>query len=460
MDKRPFASFFVVLGTVFLLIVISNLVGNPKPKEDEILSQTKQVSVYTVGSAPIITVAAQIEKSGVITINSLTGGVVANIYKGVGEHFNRGQVLIGLSTNYQGGNLFSLQRQLAKQQYDNTLATFDLQKDTIKKQRERAEKDDADSDELRSITDKSLEETRSLISLNENILTSIDNDLTELEQTNVNGANDELIFKTKQLKSQFLAATNGARQALRNAEYQAASDKPPAELSNLDKDIALKQLDLQDKMLELNREVSRINLQIAQVNEGLMFPAAPFSGTVQRVLVKAGQAITPGMPLVVLSEDIANDPVTAIAYVSPDIARRVSRMEETTIHISENISYTVYPSYITGDAVQGTLHAIYFPVPDQYSSQVTERGYIQVDIPIGYSDTSSFIPFIPIDAIYQTKDSNFLFVAEGDTVVSREIELGQIYGSFVEIESGLQNSDKVILDRTVVAGDKVSILQD
>lgn len=458
-DKRPFATFLVVLGIVFILIVISNIIGNIKPKTEEQPVPVKEVQTYQVGSVPTIKVQAHVEKSGVITITALTGGVVQKIYKENSEHFTRGQTLVGLSSNYQGGSLFSLQRQLAQTQYDNVIGTFDNQKETLKQQRELAEKNDANADELRTITDKSLSETRDLINLNETILSSIDQNLANLEQTNVNGSNDALILSTQQLKSQFLAATNGAKQGLRNAEFQASGDKQPAQLSNLQKDLALKQLDIQEKMLEMNREVNRIQLNIARVNEGLMFPTAPFSGTVERVFVKVGQAVSPGTELMVLGQDAEDDPITAVALVSADIAGRVSELDKSTIHIDSKTSYAAFPSYISNEAVNGTLYAIYFPIPDTYSATVTDTGFISIDIPIGYSDTASFIPYVPIDAIYQTRDQNFLFIAENGAAASRAVSLGQIYGNYIEITSGLHNGDQVLLDRTVVAGDKVTTPQ-
>ena len=455
-DKRPFASFFVILGILLLLIIVSNILGATKPPETKKEAQIKQIKVYNVGGSPKLTVQAQIEKSGAIKITALTPGVVQTIYKNTGESFAKGETLIGMSSNYQGGNTSSLSRQLAQTQYNNALETYDTQKDIIQKQRELADKTDVNADELRNITSKSIDETKSLVGLNDDILKGIDQNLATLEANPPSSANDAMILSAKQLKTQFLAANNQARGALRGAEFSAASDRAPAELSNLSKDLTLKQLDVQAKMLDMNKEVSRIQLNIAQVAEGMMFPSAPFNGTVQRVFVKVGQQVNPGTELMVLSQTAEDDPITAIAYVSGDVAKKVSSLEESTLHIGD-LKLLSSPTFVSKEAISSSLYGVYFDIPDQYNDDLTEKGFIQIDLPIGYADTSSSVPYIPLDAIYQTKAENFVFVVEKGVATPKKVQLGEVYGSFVEIKSGLSNTESIILNRNIIAGDRVEV---
>jgi HlyD family secretion protein len=455
-DRKPFLSFIILLVLLVTAIVIGNLMRQPKEAPKAEKKQPKTVQVYRIGGAPKVRLQAQVEKSGVIQITALTGGVVQQIHFEPGQHITKGQTLVSLSSNYQGGNTFSLQRQIAQTQYNNVVESYDTQKDIIKKQREVAEKTNTNTEELRNITSKSIDETKSLISLNNDILSSLDRNLNQYTATNSGGVNDALILSTKQLKSQFQSANNQLNAALRSSEYQANADKPPAQLATLQKDIAIKQLEIQEKLLDLNKEVSRLQLQVARVTEGIMFPSSPFSGTVQRVFVKVGQAVNPGTPLMVLSQDIEEDPIVAIAYAPADIARNVSNIEPSTLYLG-NFPYESYASYVTQDAVQGTLYAIYFPIPDSYNQYVTEKGYIQIDVPIGYFDTSAAVPFIPLDAVYQSQDESYVFVVQKGKVVARQVKLGQVYGRFVNVMGGLEKGDEVILDRNVIAGDEVNV---
>lgn len=453
-ERFPVITFFVLLFILLALIVTSSVIRTPKPEESKKSEAPKQVSVYRIGSAPRIVLQAQVEKSGVVHITSLMGGVVQKIHKKEGEHVSRGETLVSLSTNYQGGNAFVVQRQIAQKQYENVKETYQTQIDIITKQRDLANAVDTNADELREITGESVDDTQAIINLNNSILSTLGSQLNQLTASNSAGQNTQAILAIQGQQSQLMSGNLQLQNALNNAEYQSSSDNPPAQISNLQKDITLKQLDLQQKALELGKEVSGLQLSLARINEALMYPSAPFSGTIQRVLIKEGQAIQPGMPLLILSQDIEDDPIVAIAYAPREIARSISIIEESTLFFG-GTSYRTFPSFVTNDAIQGTLYGIYFPLPDNYNRFVTDKGYIQVEVPVGYYDTSAVIPFIPIDSVYQTQDSSTVFIIKKGRAVAKEIRLGAVVGSFVQVAHGLNSGDEIILDRTVVANEKV-----
>lgn len=377
-NKRPFLSFFTALGILVLLIIVSNVLGTPKKEVEKTAAQVKPVHVFGIGRAPKLTVQAQIRKSGVIRITALTGGVVQRVYKQEGEEFYRGQTLVAMSSNYQGGNVASLQRRLSQIQRNNVVDNLQAQKDLIAKQKELSE----EVDEVAGETD----------------------------------------------------------------------------LSGLQEDVTKKQLDLQEKQLDLGKEAAEIQLQIAQVTEAAMYPSAPFYGVVDKVFVKVGQNVAPGTVLMQISEDIKADPVTAMAFVSSHVARNVSRVEPSVLYVGGE-ALKILPFHVSQDAVEGLLYAVYYDIPEDYRSQVTEDGFISIDIPVGETDTSAAVPFVPIDAVYQTKERNYLYVVNKNKAESRSVELGQVLGSYVEIKNGLKEGDDVITDRTVIAGDRVTVVK-
>ncbi len=452
-DHRPLTSFLVLLGIVLLLIVVNKVVNMPPVAPVVKSAETKKVDIYRIGSAPKVTVQAQTKKTGVIQIVALTGGVVDRIYHTEGESVKKGTLLVGMSTNYQGGNALSLQRQLAQNQYNTTVETYPIQKEIIQKQRDIATKTDENSDALRDILSKSLSDTQSLIDLNQTIVTSLDTNIATLKQT---PGNEALILSAQQLKSQYLSALSSGRASLRSGQYNSASDKQPAQLSDITRELTIKQLDVQAKQLDLNKEVSRLQSQIAYVNEGLMYPVAPFNSTIQRVLVKEKTVVTPGTPLMIISQAIEEDPISAVAFVPKNIASRISALEPSILHLG-TMTYEVNPSFISTEAVEGTLYAVYYPIPDTLNQKVVSDGYITIDIPIGYFDTSAIVSFIPLDSVYQTRDQAYVFVIEGGKAKSRKVALGNVFGRFVEVESGLMNGDDIITSRTVIDGDLVAV---
>ncbi len=452
---RPFLSLFLILLGIFALIAVSSTLRKPKPMTNEKPAVAKNVSIYRIGAVPRINLQAQIDKSSVITITSLAGGVVQSIPNIEGALVGKGQTLVSLSTNYQGGNVFSLQRALAYEQYQNVKKTYDDQKAVLDIQREIAEENRDNTEELRKISEQSISETESLLGNNSALLTHMEALLTELEGIpNPDVSTQQAIIGLIQGQNQIKAANAQLNANLRLTRYQTDSGSEPNQLAELQEKLTKKQLDIQEQALKLSREVAKLQYQIAQVNEAVMYPAAPFTATIQKVFVRVGQAVQPGAPLVLLSGLPEEDPITAIIYAPREIAQSISRTEPTVLHFG-NETYESVPSFVSTEAVQGTLYAVYYPIPDNYSLSLTDNGYVTADIPIGYPDTNAVIPFIPIDSVYQTETSAYVFVVEKSKAISRKVTLGQVMGRFVEVTSGLGDGDVVILDRTVIEGDTV-----
>jgi len=454
LKARPITSFAVLLVLLFALIALSNQITKPKPVDQKPEAQTKEVETFNVGQTPTVTLNAQIQKSGVVQIVTLAPGIVSKVHVTEGKTVIQGTTLISTGSNYQGASAASISKQLAQVQYSNAKVTGEIQKELIKKQREIAEKTDSNADELRSITDKSLGETRDIISLNENILSTVDTNLKTLEDTNIGGTNDALILQTKQAKSQLLAGLNQAKSGLRNSEYAQSSDKPAAQLSDLGRDATQKQLDLQEKSLELNLEVSRLQVKLAQIGESVMFPSAPFAGKVERVHVRVGQTVTPGTPLVTLSG--SNTTITATALVPKNVATNINKLAYSYLRIGEEKIETT-PIYVSTEATDGQLYSVIFSVSEDQAPKLTDLGFIDIEVPIGKEFGQVSYPFIPLDSIQQTQDAAVVFVETDGKALGKNVILGQVQGSYAQIIAGLEENDKVILNRNVISGDKVKV---
>jgi len=451
-NEKPLLFFYVSLIALVLLIVAGNILRKPAPELKDTVKIPQEVEVYTLGKAPYISVTAEIEKSGVIKIVALTSGVVQNIAVREGSEIAKGAILMRLASNYQGGNAFSAQRQLAAVQYQHALDTFEAQKDIIAKQKESAQKMDGQSSDLRKITQDSLSETKSLISLNSSIISKLDSNLSVLEADPVTNA--ETILATKQIKSQFLSAQNQMNSSLRQAEYQSSDNNEPAQLSQLQREITVKQLDLQEKMLSVQKEASRLQLTLARISEGMTTPAAPFSGVVQRVFVKVGQVVNPGTPLAIVSQT-KDDPITVVAYVSRDIAQKISTSEPAEIVIRDE-KVSLVPHFVSQDAIDNGLYAVYFVLPDSYLSKVADKDHVTVRLSLVADTTATTVPYIPIDAVHQTANSAFVFIEKDGKATAHKVTLGTVFGSLIQV-TGLSTNDAIILDRTVTEGTLVTV---
>lgn len=450
--SRPILSFLSLLALLFATIIISNIIARPKPEVQK-PPAVKKVSIYRIGTAPKIVLQAQVEKSGVIDITALAGGIIQNIFVADGDKVGRGKWLISLSTNYQGGNALAVARQLSEKQNQLIEESYPLQKDLVSKQRDQANANLSNFEDLRDITSKSIDDTQNLINLNNTIISSLNDSLNALTANPPSASNSALILSTRQLESQFQSANLQLNSALRNSQYQVDTNNPPTQLVQLQKDIALKQLDLQDKALDLNKEISNLQLQLARINEAMMYPAAPMEATIEKIYIRRGQMVGPGTKLMTISA-VGKRNIKAVAYVAKDIVDKISKLEPSVLSIG-NKTISMYPTYVSSEAITGNLYAVSFTLSADTYSAVADKDYITVQLPIGYADTTAAVPYIPIDSVYQTQEEAYAYVIENGKAKSKTVVLGNVYGRYVQVDSGLTSGDRVILDRNVVSGDLV-----
>ncbi|HEY9664139.1 MAG TPA: HlyD family efflux transporter periplasmic adaptor subunit, partial [Allocoleopsis sp.] len=238
--------------------------------------------------------------------------------------------------------------------------------------------------------------------------------------------------------------------SVRNLELSSNDDKPQAQLTALQKDITLKQLEVQEKALDMNKKVTGLQAALAGVNAQTMLPASPFAGVVQRIYVRPGQQVNPGTVLAEVSSP--DQKITAVVHVPEEVVRNMTLNESSDIYLDDSV-YSVTPIFISQEATDGLLYSVIFVLDSD--APVTDGEYVTMRIPVGTSTTHKAVPFIPIDAVYQTQDKSYLLVVRDHKAVSREVKLGTLFGSYVEITTGLQSGDRVILDRTVVEGEEV-----
>ena len=77
-----------------------------------------------------------------------------------------------------------------------------------------------------------------------------------------------------------------------------------------------------------------------------------------------------------------------------------------------------------------------------------------INIPIKNQD----IILIPLNAVYITQNNNFVFLNKNNIAKKQEVILGEIQNDFVEILSGLDFGDQIILNKNIQ--DKEVILWD
>jgi multidrug efflux pump subunit AcrA (membrane-fusion protein) len=452
-QRKPFTAFFLVLGIFLFLMIVGNVLFSPKPEAVQNTNLPKKVQIYKLGSAPEISYQGKVEKIGVVKIIAQSVGIVSDINVSEGDAVDAGTNILSLSTTYSGGNVPSISRQIAQDQYENIKETYNTQIDIIKNQRETADKNKENTDLLRQITSQSAVDTQAVADLDKTIVDGIEANIKSLEASNVNGSNDQQILGAKQSLAQFqglLAQTNAS---FKNLQIQTNSNS--SDTSGLAYQTALKQLDIQQKSLTTSLDIARLSYNIALINEAKMFPSSPFAGTVNKIFVHVGDDVKEGTVLANISG--SNQHVKIVVNVPGDIAKNISSFESSTLYVGDK-TITMLPTSISKDATNGTLYSVIYVLDDSLAPKLTDATYINVKIPVGVADTTNIDPFIPLDSVVQTQEEAFVYVADKNIVKIRKITLGQIQGRFVEVLSGLPNNSEVILNRNVIEGDKIQVI--
>ncbi len=455
----PERSFFGVLGVLFLLIIAGSVIGKPRVAPVSTAVIPKQTSLYSIGSAPRIQVNGQVETSGVVKVVAQTSGIVQQLFVSPGSSVYQGNQIAWISTNYQGGTLPTVTRQIAQKNYDFVHDTYDAQKDMIAKQRQLADSTKQQASDLRTITNASIGDTQNLINLDADIVSSLDSQINALVASNVGGANDALILQAKQGKAGALAGLNSLNVAIANARYQVSDSNQPTTLSNTQHDLAIAQLDLQQKSLDLNKELSELNLRVAQIAEAQMYPSSPVTGVVERTYVQPGQNVTSGTVLATITG--AKKTSTVVVLLPQGTAQNISRLESSKIIVG-GTSFDVYPRYISTQPTDGALYSVVYSVPAQYEPLMANGGSVIVELPIGSAESTAAVPYVPLDAIYQTQNESYVYVATSSAkgvlqAKSKQVTLGDVYGNYVEVKTGLVSNDQVVTTRNVVDGDTLTI---
>lgn len=452
-DRRPFLWFIILLVLLTVAIVAGSFLRKPDNAREQTEIAPKEVQLFAFDKNLEIIVQAQVDKTGVTKIIAQQGGIVSDIPVKTGSKVQRGQTIVRMANNYANGNIASIQRQIAQKNYDNTVETYSAQKDAIAKQRDLAEKGKTQSEELREIGRISVSDTRSLVNQNQSALDSLNNQIKTLQETNVGGANDLSIAQATSSRNMLEGTLVQLKSGLRTAEYQSDDDEEPASIANIQKDLTLRQLELQEKGLDVARDIAQLNLRVAQISESLMAPASPFAGVVERIYVTKGENVAPGTVIAQIRANTISG--NAVALVSKDTAQQISKLEPSTMTVGTNTK-EVMPLYISQEATDGTLHSIEFIIPTDFMQHVPAGGTVQIRIPLVKSEANLYVP---IDAIYQTGNTSYVFIAQEEEgklkAIEKEIKLGKINGNYSEVIEGIGNKDKIILNRNVLSGDIV-----
>ena len=326
---------------------------------------------------------------------------------------------------------------------------------------------------------KALELITQSISCIQGTKTSLDDLIIVLENTVSSNEFSESTINTQiskfnQLRISLLgteASTRQIEQSLENIEInsKASLDSLKNNLALTQNQLNISKIGYENALLGVEKTKSSKNQQIisAQISKdnslGQLYLAreragdlniiTPIDGIITKKLLEIGEEVSPGK---ILAEVSRLNLVKIVLNLSSEDTYKIKIGTEVIIEEK----YTGFVSQINpaADAMSKKVEIeIAF---DNSEGNLIAETFVNVEIPTEKNIKSKNGFFlIPMKAVSITQNENFVYIIENDIAIKKEIKTGEIHKSLIEIISGLNENDRLVIDgnKNLTNLDKVEI---
>lgn len=252
-------------------------------------------------------------------------------------------------------------------------------------------------------------------------------------------------------KAQAEAGINEAKAVLTNAERMAERFQRLYE----DKSVSRQQLD--DVLTGRDRAAAGVKMAEAGLSEvkvhlSYLDIVAPADGVVARKMIEEGDMANPGMPLVTLED---TDRMKVVAYLGEKDVSEVHAGDMVEVQVTSlpGATYRVPLEHVIQSANPGSrTYDIEAFLPND-SGRLKSGMFARVTVPVGTREAIT----VPREAIIQRGQLTGVWTIGADgTVHLRWVRLGHGQGDRVEVLSGLQGDETLVLssEAPLAEGDK------
>lgn len=205
------------------------------------------------------------------------------------------------------------------------------------------------------------------------------------------------------------------------------------------------------EMARANAEALEAQYELARLQLGRTELSAAEAGTVARIMVDEGNSVGPGVPLLAI---VSSDPIYALIAIPERHYGRVNASMAETGRMSARVSPTALPQH---GPFQGRVQSV-APVIDPESRTFQVR--VRIPNPEGLLKPGMYvnaeivarrredIVVVPESAVVVRNDAPVVFrLVEGNSyhVLMTPVEQGMKSGGMVEIKTGLDDADAVVV---------------
>jgi membrane fusion protein (multidrug efflux system) len=226
-------------------------------------------------------------------------------------------------------------------------------------------------------------------------------------------------------------------------------------MDNLIKDNATSQRDLDDARTKLT--ISKANLDEVQARLERTSIYSPTAGQLNNIIVEEGEYVQVGAPV---AEVVDNDMVKVVVDVPErDISFfSVGQKAEVFVNVKgREISMTGEISFIS-ELADSQTRSTRVEISLENKKRLLRSGQI-VLVRLTRQIIKDAI-MVPLLAVIPMEDSKAVYVVNSEEAQRRQVELGIISGDDVQIKSGLESGDRLIIagHRFVAPGQRVKVV--
>ncbi len=254
------------------------------------------------------------------------------------------------------------------------------------------------------------------------------------------------------LQSSINSAQNRVESAQKQLDISQNSYKNAiSQLENAKKRKEQQVLSAQTSVDSAQGQIDLIKQEIADLNI-----KAPSSGFVVKKSVEAGERISPGQ---VIAQITNTDQISIEAFIPSSEVSNINKGQE--VKINENITGTVNTISTVADN-QTKKVKIEIGVEGNPGEKLIPETSVDIFIPVSVKSEEQSV-FVPLAAVNIGQQETYVFIAEDKqerkTAKKVKVATGKTEGSSIEILSGLENGDQLIIqgNKNLKAGDEIKI---
>ncbi len=486
--KLSLLVFLLVLFGIITNGLIQVNIRKAEPVEEPVESPEKVLSVYGIeieDNLIYTSAIAEVFNENVVNVESLNSGIVDTLRVDKGEKVQKGQRLMTLQDDYEDSAIYDkridqldLQINMAKRNLTNLKLVMDEKKDLANLKYE-------DILNRLDFTELTLEDTKRQIRVIETQIEDMEDQLdslyeyyadlddayrdddlpdqTEPEKLNrdssLNQANSAILSQEQAIE-QLKSTLERLRIQKEELEYNIdQNDNPQLQMSELERDISVQELESQEKILELQIESAELNKELEVLNQEIKNTViSPVSGTIEDILTEESNHVGNGQVLFTIT---TSDRLNMRIKMSPNLVGNIDESEDVLVFVNNiKAPFDADIDFISTIPTQDGFYEIILDPIRKLEDIISPGQNLTVQVPVlepeGTEEKVKPI-FIPIDTVFVTNTEEFVFIYNNGIAEKRLIETSGIVGNQIIVSTGLEKGEIIIADRRVQEVQRISL---